>query len=93
MIFNVQTGKRRINKNLKEEMVYLSGKVDDITVETDRQEQSCRRNGLLKHYVPKNKNKDTDVLTMEVMENKMDIKIRNNDIDRTHRIEKQKKQR
>ena len=73
MILNVQTGKRRINKNLKEEMFYLSGKVDDITVETDRQEQSCRRNGLLKHYVPKNKNKNADVLTMEVMENKMDI--------------------
>ena len=74
-------------------MAYPSGKVDDITVETGRQEQLSRRNCLLKHDMPKNKNKNTDVLTLEVMENKMDIKITENDSDRTHRIGIQKKQR
>ena len=40
--------KETIIKDLKEEVNCLKEKVDDITAETDRQEQYSRRNSLLK---------------------------------------------
>ena len=82
--------KRKLVKDLKEEVTYLRGKVDDITVETDKQVQYSRRNCLLIHGLPESKNENTDLLAMEVIETKMDIKITDNDIDRTHKIEKPK---
>ena len=80
----------KIIKDLKEEVTYLRGKVDDITAETDRQEQYSRRNCLLIHGLPESKNENTDLLAMEAIETKMNIKITDNDIDRTHRIGKPK---
>ena len=71
-------------------MTYLRGKVDDITVETDSQEQYSRRNCLLIHGLPESKNENTVLLAMEAIETKMNIKITDNDIDRTHRIGNQK---
>ena len=82
--------KEKIIKDLKEEVTYLRGKVDDITAETDRQEQYSRRNCLLIHGLPESKNENTDLLAMEAIETKMNIKITDNDIDRTHRIGKPK---
>ena len=82
--------KEKIIKDLKEEVTYLREKVDDIIAETDRQEQYSRRNCLPIHGIPENKNENTNVLAMEVIDTKMDIKITENDIDRTHRIEKPK---
>ena len=71
-------------------MTYLKGKVDDITAETDRQEQYSGRNCLLIHGTPENKNENADALAMGLIDTKMDIKITQNDIDRTHRIGKSK---
>ena len=82
--------KEKIIKHLEEDVTYLRGKGDDITAETDRQEQYSRKNCLLIHGIPENKNENTDVLAMEVIDTKMDIKITENDIDRTHRIGKPK---
>ena len=82
--------KEKIIKDLKEEVTYFRGKVDDITAETDRQEQYFRRNCLLIHVLPESKNENTDILAMEVTETEMNLKITDNDIDRTHRIEKPK---
>ena len=64
--------------------------MDNITVEMDRQEQYSRRNCLLIHGLPESKNENTDLLAMEAIETKMNIKITDNDIDRTHRIGKPK---
>ena len=82
--------KEKVIKDLKEEVTYLREKVDDITAETDRQEQYSRRNCLLIHGLPESKNENTDHLAMEAIETKMNIKITDNDIDRTHRIRKPK---
>ena len=57
-------------------------------METDRQEQYSRRNCLLIHDLPESKNKNTDLSAMEVIEIKMNMKITDNDIDRTQRIKK-----
>ena len=40
--------------------------------------------------MPEHKNGNTDVLDREVIGTKMDVKIRQNDIDKTHRIEETK---
>ena len=73
-------------KELKGEMTYLRGKIDNITVETDGQKQYSRRNCLLIHGIPENRNEDANTLVLEVIYTKMEIKITQNDIDRTHRI-------
>ena len=80
----------KVIKDLKEEVTYLRGNVDDITAEIDRQEQYSRRNCLLIHGLLESKNENTDLLAMEAIEIKMNIKITDNDIDRTHRIGKPK---
>ena len=80
--------KEKFIKEFKEEVTYLRGKVGDITAETDRQEQYSRRNCLLIYGIPENKNESTDVIAMQVIDTKMDIKITDNDIGRTHRIGK-----
>ena len=82
--------KEKVIKDLKEEVTYLRGKVDDITAETDRQEQYSRKNCLLIHGLPESKKENTDLLAMEAIETKMNIKITDNDIDRTHKIRKPK---
>ena len=71
----------KIIKDLKEEVTYLRGKVDDTTAEIDRQEQYSRMNCLLIHDLPESKNENTDLLAIEVIETKMDTKIPDNDID------------
>ena len=81
---------KEVIKDLKEEVTYFRGTVDDITAETDRQEQYSRRNCLLIHGLPESKNENTDLLAMEAIETKMNIKITDNDIDRIHRIGKPK---
>ena len=78
--------KEKVIKHLKEEVTYL----DDITAETDRHEQYSRRNCLLIHDLPESKNENTNLLAMEAIDTKMNIKITDNDIDRTHRIGKPK---
>ena len=82
--------KEKIIKDLKEEVTYVRGKVDNIKAEMGKQGQYSRRNCLLIHVIPENKNKYIDDLAMEVIGSKMDIKITANDINRTHRIRKLK---
>ena len=57
-------------------------------MEVDRQEQLG--NCLLIHEIPENKDEDTDALALEVLNTKMEIKVIQNHIDRTHKINKQK---
>ena len=43
-------------------------------------------NCLLIHGIPENKDEGTDVLALEVLDTKMELKITQNDIDITHKI-------
>ena len=85
MILNVTDWKGKNYKRLKRRSDLSEGKSGRYN---SRPEQYSRKNCLLIHGIPENKNKNTDVLAMEVIETKMDIKITDNDIDRTHRIGK-----
>ena len=53
-------------------------------MEVDRQEQLG--NCLLIHEIPENKDEDTDALALEVLNTKMEIKVIQNHIDRTQKI-------
>lgn len=62
--------KQKIIKDLKEEVAYQNGKVDDITVETDMQELY-----LLIHGIPVNNDENTDALALQLFETKMQVNI------------------
>ena len=57
----------------------------------DRQEQYSRRNHLLIHGVNEVEGKDTDELSMKVIEEHMNQKIKPEDIDSSHRLGNPKK--
>ena len=82
--------------DLEDVMDFISNTFDDFErdrlaiVAIDRQGQYSRRNFLLSHGIPGNKNENADVLAMKVIDTKMEIKITQNDIDRTLRIRKSK---
>ena len=71
-------------------MTYLKGKVEDNTAETDMQEHYCGWNCLLIHGIPENKDEDTDALALEVIDFKLEIKIKENCFERMYRIGKPK---
>ena len=62
--------KQKIIKDLKEEVAYQNGKVDDITVETDMQELY-----LLIHGIAVNNDENTDALALQLFETKMQVNI------------------
>ena len=57
----------------------------------NRQEQYSRRNCLLIHGVDEVQGKDTDELSIRVIEEHMNKKIKPEDIDRSHRLGNPKK--
>ena len=82
--------RKRIIKDLKEEVTYLKGIVEDNTAETDMQEHYCGWNCLSIHGIPENKDEDTDALALEVINVKLEIKIKENCFERMYRIGKPK---
>ena len=66
-------------------MTYLKGKVEDNTAETDMQEHYCGWNCLLIHGIPENKDEDTEVINF-----KLEIKIKENYFEKLYRIGKPK---
>ena len=52
----------------------------------DRQEQYSRRNWILIHGIAENKKENTDQQTIDFINDSLDIKIDEIDIDRSHRI-------
>ena len=82
----------------KEEIIkHLEGKVNNLTEtvaelvkQADNQEQYSRRNCLLVHGLFETTLENTDDLVITMFKNNMDIEIFSDDIDRSHRIGKQK---
>ena len=62
--------KQKIIKDLKEEVAYQNGKVDDITVETGTQDLY-----LLIHGIPVNNDENADALALQLFETKMQVNI------------------
>ena len=62
--------------------------VDSLSSQVDKQEQYSRRNCLLLHSIPENKNEKTDDLCLATTNEHLELAITEVDIKRTHRIGK-----
>ena len=73
-------------KELEETIDNLTEKNKSLTSDVDELEQYSRRNCLLLHGVQENENENTDDIVLKTMSEELDIEIKENDLDRTHRI-------
>ena len=64
--------------------------VDSLSSQVDKQEQYSRRNCLLLHGIPENKNEKTDDLCLATINEHLELAITEVDIERTHRMRKQR---
>ena len=71
---------------LQTQVVELTDKVSNLSVQGDEQEQYSRQNCLLIHDVEENRNEDTDTLSINIINEHLGLDIQPSDIDRTHRI-------
>ena len=62
-------------------------------MQVDKQEQYSRRNCLLVHGVEENRNEDTDTLSINIINEHLELDIQPFDIDRIHRIGNKNKAR
>ena len=84
----VKKGKEEIINNLKEEVSTLKGRVETLEKESDDQDQYSKRNCVLIHELEEDKDEIIDDLVASFINDKMDIDLSVNNIDRSHRIGK-----
>ena len=82
--------KDKIIKNLEVKVNNLIETVAKLVKQADNQEQYSRSNCLLVHPLPEITLENTDDVVITMLKNEMDIKMFLDDIDRSHRIGKQK---
>ena len=82
--------KRRENKKKIEELngtvSKMNERIEELENKIDRQEQYSRRNCILIHGIAENKEENTDQQAIDFINENLDIKIDEIDIDRFHRI-------
>ena len=64
----------------------MNERIEELVNKIDRQEQYSRRNCLLIHGIAENKEENTDQQAIDSINENLDIKIDEIDIDRSHRI-------
>ena len=77
-------------KSLRKENSYLTKRLDEIDAALDRQEQYSRRNCLLIHGADEVESEDTNELSIKVVEEHMNQKIKPEDIYGSYRLGNQK---
>ena len=77
-------------KILRKENSYLTKRLEEIDVILDRQEQYSRRNCLLIHGADEVESEDTNELSIKVVEEHMNQKIKPEDIYGSYRLGNQK---
>ena len=82
--------KEEIIKNLEGQVNNLTETVAKLVKQADNQEQHSRSNCLLVHPLPETTLENIDDLVITMFKNEMDIEMFLDDIDRSHRIGKQK---
>ena len=73
---------------LKDCLINMSEQADSLSGQVDKQEQYSRRNYVLLHGIPENKNEKTDDLCIVTINEQLELSVIETDIERTHRIEK-----
>ena len=81
-----RTEKEKIISELQKNVNDMSATIESLKGCLDRQEQYSRRNCLLIHGLPESKNENTDELVIDTIKEKMGEEIKNNEIDRSHRL-------
>ena len=74
--------------NWKKRQRNMDKKIDDLNRVIDRHGQCSRRNCILVHGVKESENEDTDVVVMETLNELLQEKLTDLDIDRSHWIGK-----
>ena len=64
----------------------MTQRIDKLEHLVDRQEQYSRRNCLLVYGIVETNDKNTDDLVLKTINEKLDMEITENEIDRSHRI-------
>ena len=80
----------KINE-LEEKSTKMDKKIDDLSSVIDRQEQHSHRNCILLHGVKESENEDTDTVTTETLNEHLQEKLTDINIDRSHQIGSLKK--
>ena len=78
-------------KSLRKENNYLTKRFDEMDAVMDRQEQYCRGNCLLIHGVDEVEGEDADELSIKVIKEHMNQKIKLEDSGRSYRLGNPKK--
>ena len=78
--------KDKLIMKLQTQVTELTDKVSNLSVQVDEQEQYSRWNSLLIHDVEENQNEDTDTLSINIINEHLELDIQPSDIDRTDRI-------
>ena len=68
----------------------MAQKIDKLENLVDREEQYSRRNCLLVHGIAETNDENTDDLVLTTINEKLDVDIAENEIDRSHRIGRKK---
>ena len=76
--------------NLENKVSFLNERVNELTTAIEKQEQYSRRNCLLLHGIQENTNEDTDKLSLDMVNNNLQLDLTGENIERTHRIGKPK---
>ena len=66
----------------------MNERIEELESKIDCQEKHSRRNCILIHVIAENKEETTYKQAMDFINDNLDIKIGNIDIDRSHRIER-----
>ena len=69
----------------------MDKKIDDLSSVIDRQEQHLHRNCILLHGVKESENEDTDTVATETLNEHLQEKLTDINIDRSHQIGRLKK--
>ena len=85
--------KDKLIMKLQTQVTELTDKVSNLSVQVDEREQYSRRNSLLIHDVKENQNEDTDTLSINIINEHLELDIQPSDIDRTDRIGNKNKTR
>ena len=87
---NNRKKEEKINE-LEEKTRKMDKNINDLNRVIDRQEQYSCRNCILLHGVKENENEDTDTVETETLNELLQEKLTDIDIDRSHRIGRLKK--
>ena len=82
--------KDKIIKNLSKKLSEMAQRIDKLEHLVDRHEQYSRCNCLLVHGIAETNDENTEDLVLKTANKKLDVEITENEIDRSHRIDRKK---